>query len=64
VLGSCPRKFFEAKDHDRRAAWFLKQIGLLYAVEKRLRQAQAGLRWRQAVRAAEAEMVLPRIKQA
>jgi len=58
------RKFIEAKDHDRRSAWFLKQIGLLYAVEKRLRQAQAGPRLRAAVRAAEAGMILARIKKA
>jgi transposase len=58
------RKYIEAKDHDRRAAWFLKQIGLLYALEKRLRQAQAGPRLRAAVRAAEAGMILARIKKA
>ncbi len=37
-------------------------IGLLYALEKRLRQAQAGPRLRQAARAAEASMILARIK--
>jgi len=58
------RKFHEAKDHDRRAAWFLKQIALLYALEKRLRQGQAGPRLRQAARAAEAGMILSRIKKA
>lgn len=56
------RKYTEAKDHDRRAAWFLKQIGLLYALEKRLRQGRAGPRLRQASRAAEAAMILARIK--
>lgn len=56
------RKYIEAKDHDRRAAWFLKQIGLLYALEKRLRQAQAGPQLRAAARAAEAGMILARIK--
>jgi hypothetical protein len=56
------RKFFEAKDHDRRAAWFLKQIGLLYALEKRLRQRKAGPKLRQTARAAEAAMILARIK--
>jgi transposase len=40
----------------------LKQIGLLYALEKRLRQANAGPRLRQAARAAEASMILARIK--
>ena len=58
------RKYFDAKDHDRRAAWFLKQIGLLYALEKRLRQQKAGPRLRQAARAAEAGMILSRIKRA
>jgi hypothetical protein len=58
------RKVFEAKEHDRRAAWLLKQIGLLYALEKRLRQAQAGPALRQAVRAAEAGLILVRIKKA
>jgi len=45
-------------------AWFLKQIALLYALEKRLRQGQAGPRLRQAARAAEAGMILSRIKKA
>lgn len=56
------RRYHEARNHDRRAAWFLKQIGLLYALEKRLRQAKAGPRLRQAARAAEASMILARIK--
>lgn len=55
------RKFFEAKDLDWWAAWVLKQIGLLYAVEKRLRLQQAGPALRQAVRAAESAMVLRRL---
>jgi len=56
------RKFHEAKDHDRRAAWFIKQIGLLYGLEKRLRQQKAGPQLRQAARSAEAAMILARIK--
>jgi hypothetical protein len=56
------RKFHEAKDHDRRAAWFIKQIGLLYALEKRLRKRKAGPQLRQAARSAEAAMILERIK--
>ena len=56
------RRYHEARNHDRRAAWFLKQIGLLYALEKRLRQANAGPRLRQAARAAEASVILARIK--
>jgi transposase len=58
------RKFFEAKDQDRRAAWFLKQIGLLYGLEKRLRLGKASPRLRQVARAAEARMILLRIKRA
>jgi hypothetical protein len=58
------RKFHEAKDHDRRTAWFLKQIGLLYALEHRLRQGHAGPRLRQAARAAEAAPILARIQRA
>jgi transposase len=56
------RKFHAAKDDDRRTAWFLRQIGLLYALEKRLRLAQAGPRLRQAARAAEAALILARIQ--
>jgi len=66
ILFSCwahsRRKFHEAKDHDRRAAWFIKQIGLLYGLEKRLRQRKAGPQLRQAARSAEAAMILERIK--
>jgi transposase len=58
------RKFFEAKDHDRRAAWFLRQIGLLYEIEKRLRLRKAGPRLREAVRGGESKMILSRIGQA
>jgi transposase len=58
------RKFIEAKDHDRRALWFLKQIGLLYALERRLRHQRAGPALRSALRAAEAKMVLGRIGRA
>ena len=58
------RKFFDAKNHDRRAGWFLKQIALLYALEKRLRDKRAGPALRQAARAAEAKMILERIGRA
>jgi hypothetical protein len=60
----CRRYFYEAKGHDRRTAWFLKQISLLYAIERRLRQQKAGPNLRQAVRAAEAKPVLARIGKA
>ncbi len=58
------RRFHEARNHDRRTAWFLKQVSLLYALEKRLRQQEAGPCLRQAARAAEAAMILARLKQA
>ena len=58
------RKFFDAKNHDRRAAWFLKQIALLYALEGRLRRQRAGPALRQAARAAEAHMILGRLGRA
>jgi hypothetical protein len=44
--------------------WFLKQIGLLYALERRLRSQRAGPALRSAFRAAEAKMVLGRIGRA
>jgi len=58
------RKFFDAKDHDRRAPWFLRQIGSLYEIEKRLRLVKAGPRLREAVRGAESKMILDRIGKA
>ena len=54
----------EAKDHDRRALWVLRQIAALYEVEKRLRQSKAGPKLRQAVRAAQSKMVLARLRKA
>jgi transposase len=58
------REFIEAKDHDRRVLWVLRQIASLYEVEKRLRQAKAGPKLRQAVRAAQSKMVLARLHKA
>lgn len=58
------RKFVEALDEDRRAAWIVRQIGHLYGVEKRLRTARAGPRLREALRASEARPVLHRIEKA
>jgi transposase len=55
------RELIEAKDHDRRVLWVLRQIACLYEVEKRLRQAKAGPKLRQAVRAAQSKMVLSRL---
>lgn len=57
------RGFFEAKDEDRRAAWFLGQVAQLYGVEKKLREQRAGPKLRQARRVAEAKPVLARLRQ-
>jgi transposase len=45
------RGFYEALGEGRRAAWIVGQIGLLYAVEKILREQMAGPELRAAVRA-------------
>ena len=58
------RRFFQAQKHDRRAAWFVKQISLLYALERRLRNQKSGPALRQAARSAEANMILARIQKA
>lgn len=59
------RKFYEAKEEDpRKAAWFLKAIGRLYAVEARLREARAGPRKREAERKAQCPALLRRIHRA
>ncbi|MCC7518020.1 MAG: IS66 family transposase [Verrucomicrobiae bacterium] len=59
------RKFYEAKEEDpRKAAWFLKAIGRLYAVEARLREARAGPREREAARKTECPALLRRIHRA
>lgn len=58
------RKFVDALGENRRAAWVVHQIGLLYEVEKRLRQARAGPRLREAVRRSESVPLLRRIEKA
>ncbi len=59
------RKFYEAKEEDpRKAAWFLKAIGRLYAVEARLREARAGPGDREAERKAQCPALLKRIHRA
>jgi transposase len=56
------RKFVDALEEDRRAAWVVRQLGHLYQIEQRLRDARAGPRLREAVRCAEARPVLVRIE--
>jgi transposase len=59
------RKFFEATDQSPRlVGWILRQIGHLYHIEKRLREAKAGPALREAVRAAESRMIHQRLKKA
>lgn len=59
------RKFFEATEQSPRlVAWILRQIAHLYHIEKRLREAKAGPALRQAVRAAESQMIHRRLKKA
>ena len=58
------RGFHEALAESKRAAWFLRQIGLLYAVEKELRRKKAGPRLRQAMRAWQSQPVLERLRRA
>ena len=52
------RGFHEALAETKLAAWFVRQIGLLYAVEKKLREQKAGPALRQAMRVWQAQPVL------
>jgi transposase len=56
------RKFVEALEEDRRAAWVVRQLGQLYQLEARLRNARAGPAWRVAARIADARPVLRRLE--
>jgi len=58
------RGFHEALGESKLAAWFVRQIGLLYAVEKKLRRQKAGPTLRQAVRAWQSRPVLERLQRA
>lgn len=58
------RGFHEALGESKLAAWFVRQIGLLYAVEKKLRRQKAGPALRQAVRAWQSQPVLERLQRA
>lgn len=59
------RKFHEAlEEAPKQAAWFLKQIGLLYEIEAGLREKKAGAQLRQAVRASQSRMIINRIGKA
>ena len=58
------RGFHEALAETKLAAWFVRQIGLLYAVEKKLREQKAGPELRQAMRVWQAQPVLYRLHRA
>jgi transposase len=58
------RGFHEALAETRLAAWFVGQIGQLYAVEKKLREQKAGPALRQAMRAWQSQPVLNRLHRA
>lgn len=53
------RKFFESKEDSAYASWMLRQIQLLYAVEKKTKDIGPGLR--ETIRASESNMILDRI---
>lgn len=56
------RKFHDALEEDRRAAWCVRQMGHLYALEKQLREQRGGPRLREARRVAQARPVLARLE--
>lgn len=59
------RKFIEAQEQaPRLVGWLLRQIGHLYAIEKRLREQRAGPRLRQALRAAQSRPIHERLHRA
>ena len=59
------RKFYEAQDHAPRiVGWLLRQIGLLYVIEKRLREERAGPRLREAIRASQSRIIHERLHRA
>ena len=62
--GHARRGFHEALVETKLAAWFVRQIGLLYAVEKKLREQEAGPAIRQAMRAWQSQPVLNRLHRA
>ena len=55
------RGFHEAFAETKQAAWFVRQIGLLYAVEKKLREQQAGPALREAMRVWQSQPILTRL---
>ncbi|MGC9943405.1 MAG: IS66 family transposase [Verrucomicrobiota bacterium] len=60
----CRRGFHEALAESQLAAWFVGQIGQLYAAERKLRDKKAGPALRQAMRAWQSQPVLNRLHRA
>jgi transposase len=58
------RGFHEALTESKLAAWFVRQIGLLYAVEKELRKKNAGPQLRAAMRSWQSRPILARLRRA
>jgi transposase len=58
------RGFHEALAESKLAAWFVRQIGLLYVTEKYLRDKKAGPKLRSAMRAWQSRPVLERLRRA
>lgn len=58
------RGFHEALAETKLAAWLVRQIGQLYAVEKKLREQKAGPQLRVAMRAWQSQPVLTRLYRA
>lgn len=58
------RGFHEALSESKVAAWFVGQMGQLYAVEKKLRAQKAGPRLRAALRVWQSRPVLARLRRA
>ncbi len=58
------RGFHEALAETKLAAWFVGQIGQLYAVEKELREQRAGPALRQTMRVCQSQPVLTRLHRA
>src|ERR1017187_677170 len=58
------RGFHEALTESKLAAWFVQQIGLLYAVEKELREENAGPKLRAAIRIWRSRLILARLRRA
>ena len=58
------RGFHEVLTESKLAAWFVRQIGLLYVVEKELREKRAGPQLRAAIRTYQSRPILKRLRRA